>query len=151
VPLNLPNGHATGLQEQVLVVKANPAGLILGPDLRLKAGMSVTGEVDGQLTKAAFERLFAFAVGGVASGVGNAGFLGVAQVLGHLGLQGMLDQALGQLLEQVVYSDEVFRLFVASEELVVQFVTYGYVSSFLMFGSFLPYYRLHKIEDILKN
>jgi hypothetical protein len=39
----------------------------------------------------------------------------VAQVLGHLGFQSTLDQAFGQLLEQAVFSNEVFRLFVASE------------------------------------
>ena len=127
------------------VVKARPAGLVLGHDLGLKAGVPVTGDVDGQLTKVAFERLFAFAVAGVASGVGHAGVLGVAKVLGHLGLQGALDQALGQLLEQAVLANEVFRLFVASEQLVDQFVAYGHGSSFSMFGSFLPFDRLHKI------
>jgi hypothetical protein len=71
-----------------------------------------------------------FAVAGVASGVGYAGVLGVAKVLSHLGLQSTLDQALGQLLEQAVFSDEVFRFFVASEQLVDQFVADGHGSSF---------------------
>ena len=145
MPLNLPHRHATGVQRQDLVVKASPAGLVLGHDLRLKAGVPITGDINGQLAKVAFEGLFAFAVAGVASGVGHAGVFGVAQVLGHLGLQGPLDQALGQLLEQAVFSDEVFRLFVASKKLVDQFVAYGHGSSFSMFGSFLPFDRLHKI------
>jgi hypothetical protein len=57
--------------------------------------MAVTGDVDGQIAKVSFEGLFAFAVAGVASGVGQPGVLGVAHVLCHLGLQGTLDRALG--------------------------------------------------------
>jgi hypothetical protein len=93
--------------------------------------MAVTGDVDGQLAKVAFEGLFAFAFAGVACGIGHAGVLGVAQVLGHLGLQSTLDQSLGQRLEQAVFSDEVFRLFLASEQLVDQFAADGHGSSFL--------------------
>ena len=95
VPLNLPNRHTPGVQGQDLVVKASPASLVLGHDLGLKAGMAVTWDADGQLAKVAFESLFAFAVAGIARGVGHAGVLGVTQVLGLLGLQGTLDQALG--------------------------------------------------------
>jgi len=43
---------------------------VLGHDLRLKAGLAVTGYVNGQLAKVAFEGLFAFAVAGIASGIG---------------------------------------------------------------------------------
>lgn len=92
--------------------QSNSSGLLLWTDLRPKDSIAVKRDVDGQLSKVAFERLFAFAVRGNASGVGHAGFLGVTQVLGHLGLQGKLAQALGELLEQVVYSDEVLRLFI---------------------------------------
>ncbi|WP_442915146.1 hypothetical protein [Limnohabitans sp. 63ED37-2] len=63
----------------------------------------------------------------------------------HHGISDRGDQALGQLLEQAVFSDKVFRLFLASEQLVDQFVTDGHGSSFSMFGSFLPIDRLHKI------
>ena len=146
LPIDIPRDrHATGIQRQDLVIEARPPCLVLGHDLRLKAGVAVTWDIDGQLAKVAFEGLFAFAVAGVASGIGHVGIFGVAQVLGHLGFQGALDQTFGQLLEQAVFSDEVFRLFVASEQLVGQFVAYGHGSSFLMFGSFLPFDRLHKI------
>lgn len=77
--------------------------------------MSVTGDVNGQLTKVAFEGLFAFAVTGIASGVGHAGILSVPQVLGHLDFQSTLNKALGQLLEQAVLANEVFRFFIASQ------------------------------------
>jgi hypothetical protein len=61
------------------------------------------------------------------------------------GLQDALDKASGQLLEQAVLADEVFRVFIASEQLVDQFAVDGQGSSFWMFGSFLPFDRLHKI------
>ena len=52
---------------------------------------------------------------------------------------------LGQLLEQAVLADEILRLFVAREKPVDQFFADGHGSSFWMFGSFLPFGRLHKI------
>ena len=72
------------------------------------------------------------------------------RVLGHLGPQGTRDQAFGQLLKKAVLANEVFRLFVANEQLVDQFVAYGHGSSFWMFGSFLPFDRLHKVWDTLQ-
>lgn len=92
---------------QDLVVKTCPAGLVLWHDLRAKAGVPVMRDVDEQLAKVAFKGLLAFAVAGVASGVGQAGVLGVSQVLGHLGFQIILHRTLGQLFEPVVFSDEV--------------------------------------------
>jgi hypothetical protein len=118
---------------------------VLGHDLRLKAGVAITGDINGQLAKVAFEGLFAFAVAGIASGVGHAGIFGVTQVLGHLGFQSALHKALGKLFEQAVLANKVFRFFIASEQLVDQFVADGHGSSFWMFGSFLPFDRLHKI------
>jgi hypothetical protein len=69
--------------------------------------------------------------------------------LGHLGLQSRLDQACCQLLEQAVLSDEVLRFFIASQQLIDQFVADGHGSSFWMFGSFLPFDRLHKMPYTL--
>ena len=65
--------------------------------------------------------------------------LGMAQVLSHFGLQCALNQFLGQLLEKPVLSNEVFRLFVIGQQTVYKFVAYGHLSSFMMFGSFLPF------------
>jgi hypothetical protein len=42
VHLDFAHRHARGLQGQDLVVKARPADLVFGNDLRLKAGMAVT-------------------------------------------------------------------------------------------------------------
>ncbi len=94
-------------------------------ELRLKAAVSVTGDVDGQFFKFALERLFALAVSG--AWVGN-GF-----VLNYLGFESPLDQAFGQLL------------FVICQQAVYQFVAYGHFSFFDDEGSFLPLDRLYKI------
>jgi hypothetical protein len=76
---------------------------------------------------------------------GSCGFLRTAE----RGISASNRQVLlggnSQLLEWAVFSDKVFRLFVASEQLDDQFVAYGHGSSFWMFGSFLPFDRSLKI------
>ena len=49
----------------------------------------------------------------------------MAQVLSQLSVQSSLDQQLGQLLEQSVLADEVFRLLVVGQQARQQF--FGYV------------------------
>jgi hypothetical protein len=66
-------------------------------------------------------------------------------VLSHLGSEGSLDQSFGQLLEQPVFSNEIFKFFVIHQKAVYQFVAYGHLSSFEDEGSFLQLDRLHKI------
>ena len=51
-------------------------------------------------------------------------------MVGPLGFQGPLDKTFGQLLEQAVLANEVFSFFIASEQLVDQFVADGHGSSF---------------------
>ena len=97
--MNFANRHPTCIEGQNLLVKPIPAGLVLGDDLGLKAAMAVARDFYGQLTEFALEGLAAFAVAGVASSVDYAVVFGVAQVLGHLGMQGALDQPFGELLE----------------------------------------------------
>ena len=69
--LDLTHRHATGLQGQDLVIEPSPTGLVLGHDLRLKAAVSIMWDVDGQFAKLTFERFLAFAVAGVALGIGD--------------------------------------------------------------------------------
>ena len=134
-----------GIQGQDLVIEPCPPGLVLGHDLRLKAAIAISGDVDGQLAKLALERFLALAVSGVSPGVGNWLVLAVPKVLSHLGFKGTLDQSFGQLLEKPVFSNEVFRFFVIRQQAVYQFVAYGRFSYLENFGSFLPLDRLHKI------
>ena len=88
--LNLAHGHATGVQRDDLVVKAAPAGLVLGDELRLEAAVAVSGHLDRQFAEIAYEGLLAFAVAGVATGVGNCLVALVTQVFGQLGVQRLL-------------------------------------------------------------
>ena len=110
--LNLPHCHAPGIQRDDLVIKARPAGLVLGKQLGLEAAMAITGNVNGQLTKIALERLLAGAIATVASAVGDGLMAFMPQVGSELSLQGFLDHGFGQLLEQTVLANEVFGLFV---------------------------------------
>jgi hypothetical protein len=155
VALNLPHGHATGIERQDLFIKACPAGLVLGNDLWLKAAVTIPRDFYEQFTKVAFEGLLALAVTGVVSRGGNGVVLGVAQVFGHLRLQGAFHQFLGEQLEQAVLTDKVFRASVVSQKAVDQFVRDGHLfafpwecSSFLT-SSFLPIDRLHVTPQVL--
>jgi len=81
--------------------------------------------------------------------VGDWLVLVVTEVLGHLRIQRPLHQQLGQLLEQAVLADQVFRLLVVGQQAAEQLVGYlvlawahGVSGSK---GSFLPVARLHKI------
>lgn len=73
----------------------------------------------------ALEGLGAMAVAGVAGAVGYLAALIMAQVIGHFGLQGALHQHLGELLEQIVFADQVLRLLVVRQQAVGQFEQFG--------------------------
>ena len=105
--------------------RLDPAGLVLGDELRLEAAMAVAWHFDGQFAELALEGLLALAVAGVASGVGHRLVAFMAQVLSQLSVQGSLDQQLGQLLEQTVLADEVFGLLVVGQQARQQ--VFGYV------------------------
>ena len=49
-----------------------------------------------------------------------------------------LHQSLGELLEEPVFPNQVFRIFVIRQQAVYQFVAYGHFSSFENTGSYLP-------------
>jgi hypothetical protein len=134
-----------GIQGKDLVIQAAPTSLVLGHDLRLKAALAVAGDVNGQFAKVALERLFALAISGVTPGICYRLIFGVTKVLSHLDFKRTLHQALGELLEKPVFSNQVFRLFVIRQQSVYQFVAYGHFSAFEKTGSYLPSNRLHKI------
>ena len=108
----------------ILSSKPGPAGLVFGDELRLEAAVAVARHLDGQLAKIALEGLLALAVAGVAAGVGHGFVALVPQVLGQFRVQRSFDQQLGQLLEQAVLADEVFRLFVVGQQARQQFLRY---------------------------
>ena len=54
------------------------------------------------------------------------------------GFKRTLPQTFGELLEEPVFPNQVFRLFVIRQQAVYQFVAYGHFSSFENTGSYLP-------------
>ena len=118
--LNLAHRHAAGVERQYLVVKAAPAGLVLGDELGLERARAVAWDFNGQGAKVAFECFFAAPISGVASFIGDHLVLVMTQVVGHLGLKCPLDQGLGQLLQQAVLAYQIFGLFVVCQQCVNQ-------------------------------
>lgn len=90
--LNRAYRHTTSVQRDDLVVEPGPTGLMLGDELRLEAAVTVSGNLDGQFTELALERLLALAVAGIVGNVGHRSVTVVAQVLGQFGLQSLLDE-----------------------------------------------------------
>ena len=80
--LYLAHRHTSGIQRDDFVVKACPAGLVLGDELGLKAAVAVTGHRDRQFAEIALERLLALAVTGVASYIGDGLVTLVTEVFG---------------------------------------------------------------------
>lgn len=70
--------------------------------------MPVSGNVDRQLAKLAFECLFALAVTGVACGVLYRFIFAMTKVVGHFDFERFFHQQLGELLEQPILSNQVF-------------------------------------------
>lgn len=97
---------------------------MLGDQLRLERAIAVAGNLDGQFVELALEGLAAAAVARVASGVGDRFVLVVTEVLGHLGIQRLLDQQLGQLLEQAVLADQVFGFTIVGQQAAKQLAGY---------------------------
>ncbi len=65
--------------------------------LRLEAAVPIAGNLDRELAELALQRFFALTVAGVAGDVFYRFILTMAQVFGHLGVQGALDECLGEL------------------------------------------------------
>lgn len=120
--MNLAHRHAPCVKRQNLVVKAAPAGLVLGDKLRLEHACAVAGNLNGQFVKVAFERFLAAPVASVARFVGDHLVLAVAQVAHQLGLQCPLNQSLGQLLHQTVLTNQGVGLRVVFQQGIYQVV-----------------------------
>lgn len=91
VALDLAHRHAAGVQGDDLVIESSPVCLVLGNQLGLEGALTVAGSFDGLLAEFPFESLSAFAVTGVAAGIGYCLMAFVAQMLGQLGLQRLVD------------------------------------------------------------
>lgn len=118
MPLNLSYAQAPGVQRDDLVVEARPAGLLLGHHLRLEQRLAVTRNGQRQLAEIALEGFVAVTVTGITASVDDRSTLAMPQVLGHLGFQRTLDQHLGELLEQAVFANQIFRFLVIDQQAV---------------------------------
>lgn len=83
---DLPDRQATGIQGNNLVVEASPAGLMLADDLRRECALAVTGYIERQCAKIAFQRLGAMTVAGIGCVIGDLAALAVSQMIGHFDL-----------------------------------------------------------------
>jgi hypothetical protein len=119
--LNLTHRHAPCIQRQYLVVKAAPAGLVLGDDLRLECASAVAGDFNGQFTEVTLESFLAAPVAGVTGLVGHQFILAMTQVVSQLGLQRAFNQGFGELLEDAVLANQILRLLVVRQQCVYQF------------------------------
>ena len=90
--LDFTDGHSSGVERQNLVVKAAPAGLVLRDQLWLEGAMAVTRNFDGQFAELALQGLLALAVAGIAGRILHRLILAMAEVVGHLRFQRLLDQ-----------------------------------------------------------
>ena len=97
---------------------------MLGDELGLKAAVAVAWHFDGKLAELALEGLLALAVAGVTAGIGHGLVAFVTQVFGQFGVQRLLHQQFGQLLEQAVLANQVFRLLVVGQQTGQQFLRY---------------------------
>jgi hypothetical protein len=109
---------------------------VFGNQLGFERAVAVTRDGDGQGAEVALERLGAAAVAGVAVIVGNRFMLTVAQVNSQFGLQSPLYNGFGELLENAVLTDQVFRFLVIGQQTVDQVGFY-----YFAFGHVFPWRR----------
>jgi hypothetical protein len=93
---------------------------MLADDWRRQRALSIARDIEQERAEIPFKRLGAAPVAGVGRVVGHLVALAVAEMAGHLGFPGALDQHLGQLLEQAVFADRVFRFLVVGKRAVRQ-------------------------------
>src|ERR1700737_547661 len=121
VPLNLARAHAPRVHRYDLVVETGEARLPLTDNLRFVAAVAITRRLQRYLPKIPLQRLGGRAIARVAAVVACRVMLLIAQVVGHLGLHGPLQQRFGQLLQQTVFAYDVFWLLIVRQQLVDEF------------------------------
>ncbi len=108
VILELPGRHAAGVQRQNLIIEALQTDLAFAHQLGLEVAFAIAWNFDIQITVGANDPLAGLAVARVAGAAPIWGVLLVAQVFGHLGLEGRLKQPLLELLEQARVLEQLF-------------------------------------------
>ncbi len=126
--LNVAGGHAPGVEGNDLVIETGEAALTFGEDDRFEGGVPVAGNGHIKVAELALDALFVAAVAGIGGLLlGGRVFL-VAEMIGHLGLHRPFKKLFGELLEQPVLPDEVFRILVILHQGVEQVFRDGHQS-----------------------
>jgi hypothetical protein len=102
VRLDVAGGQAAGVERQDHLVDLPEAPCPLGHDLRLEGAIPVARHVDRDRTVRRGNCLARAAITRVTGAGAGQIVAGVAELVGHLGLQGALDHGLGHLVEQPV-------------------------------------------------
>src|SRR5258705_8892684 len=112
----MPRAYIEMILSSKPVQRVCPLATILGSNVALRS----RGVSNSQFPKLTFQCLLAFSVARVAPVVARRVVLLVAQMVRHLGLQGSLQDGLGEFLEQTVLPDDILGLFVVDQQLVDQ-------------------------------
>ncbi len=102
--------------EMITLVEAVETGLPLLDELRLELAVTVAWDINVELAALAFDRFRGLPVAGVSAVLAGGVVLLVAEEVGHLALQRTLDDRLGELLEETVVAQHVFRQLVVFQE-----------------------------------
>jgi hypothetical protein len=116
--LDLPHGHAAGVERDHLVVEALKVRLPLGDKLRLETSLAVPRHGELDLAVLTLQRLRAEPVPRVAATPAGRVALLVTQVLRQLGVQRTFDQRSLQLLEKPFFPQQILRLLISGQQLV---------------------------------
>ena len=129
--------HSSRIHAENLVVEATEVPLVLLDELRLKAAVSVSGNLDLDVALVGTQPLAAPAVPTIALFFRWRLTLVVTQVLIELGVHGSVDQRRRQLLQQPIRSSQVFRLAVVLQQLVQELRGNGPLARLIFLGRFL--------------
>src|SRR4051812_32188072 len=121
MPLNFPRAHAARVHRNDLVVKAGETRLPFADNFRLVATVAIARGLQRHFSKITLQRFRRRAIARVAAVVAGWIVFLVAEVFGHLGLHRPLQKRLRQLLQQAVFSYDVFWLLVVRQQLVDEF------------------------------
>ena len=137
MPLDIPGRETPRIQAQHLLVKTLQPTLALGDEPRRKTALAITRHLQGQRPRVRLYGLGTRAVAGIALRTAVADMRRIAQVGRQLGVQRPLDHPLGELLEQAVLAQDVFRVRRVFEQFIEQRVVFRLGTGhliLLMFG-----------------
>src|ERR1041384_7210296 len=130
---DLARAHAPRVHPDDLVVEAREAGLPFGYDLRFERPIAIPRRLERQLAEVAFQGFGSLAVTRVAAVVAGLVVFRIAEMIGHLGLHGPLQQRFRELLQQPVFANDVFGLLVVRQQFVNEVEVDGHRISLVSF------------------